>query len=234
MRKRCAERRDVRLHGIVHGGRDLPWHYLLSLTQNAASCRRASRGLRAMGRASAGKPRSRSIAIAQTASACGVRLEFCRMQSLRDTADPKLHTLDINLDESCVRSVSLARNIGVVGVLPKPADLGSALDQRGRPADQCDEGIVRVVLKDEYDIAGTTNVGCLARTTVGNESDVPVILVWAGQHTPHWPRVDTAVLGFGHHPAIPHTCHSLCTGCEQPPYFHTLALAFPPCHLLNL
>ncbi len=94
------------------------------------------------------------------------------MQSLRDTADPKLHTLDINLDESCVRSVSLARNIGVVGVLPKPADLGSALDQRARPADQCDEGIVRVVLKDEYDIAGTTNVGCLARTTVGNESDV--------------------------------------------------------------
>jgi hypothetical protein len=42
---------------------------------------------------------------------------------LRDTADPKLHALDVNLNESRVRPVSRGGKIGVEGVLPKPADL---------------------------------------------------------------------------------------------------------------
>src|SRR5580658_7950780 len=148
------------------------------------------------------------------------------MRSLRDTADPKLHTLDINLDESCVRSVGLAWNKRVVGVLPKPADLGSALDQHARPAHQCDEGMVRLALKDDDDIAGTTDFGCLARTTVSNESDVPVILVWARRQRTHWSRADTAGLGFGRQPAIPHTCDSLCSACEKLACFRIVALVF--------
>ena len=51
-------------------------------------------------------------------------LKFCRPQSEwlgRDTADPKLHALDVNLNESRVRPVSRGGKIGVEGVLPQPA-----------------------------------------------------------------------------------------------------------------
>src|ERR1700681_4728853 len=89
------------------------------------------------------------IAIARTPSASFTPLKFCRQQSERlgrDTADPKLHALEFDLDESCVRPVSLGVKIGVVGVLPELADLGSMLQQFG-PTGQCDESVVRFVLK---------------------------------------------------------------------------------------
>src|SRR5215216_5326157 len=69
---------------------------------------------------------SRRIAIARTPGASFTPLKFCRQQSewlWRDTADPKLHALDVNLNESRVRPVSRGGKIGVEGVLPKPADL---------------------------------------------------------------------------------------------------------------
>src|SRR5258708_10486540 len=139
-------------------------------------------------REATGKPRSRSIAItgAQTPDTSGVPLQHCRMQSerlQRDTANPELHALDVNLNESCGRSVRFVGKIGVVGVLPKLADLGISLDQRG-PAAQLNESIVMVALNDESDLAGTTDVGCLPRTAVGNEVDGPVDPVALGQHTP--------------------------------------------------
>jgi hypothetical protein len=69
---------------------------------------------------------SRRIAIARTPGASFTPLKFCRQQSewlWRDTPDPKLHALDVNLNESRVRPVSRGGKIGVEGVLPKPADL---------------------------------------------------------------------------------------------------------------
>src|SRR5882724_206263 len=135
-------------------------------------------------RKATGKPRSRSIAItgSQTPDASGVPREHCRTQSerlRRDTANPQLHAFDVDLNESCVRAICLVGKIGVEGVLPKPADLGSGLDQRGAAA-QHNENIVLVALKDESDLAGTTHVGCLARTAVGNEADGPVVLFGGG------------------------------------------------------
>jgi hypothetical protein len=69
---------------------------------------------------------SRRIAIARTPGASFIPLKFCRQQSewlWRDTADLKLHALDVNLNESRVRPVSRGGKIDVEGVLPKPADL---------------------------------------------------------------------------------------------------------------
>src|SRR6266478_5746009 len=187
-------------------------------------------------RKATGKPRSRSIAItrSQTPDASGVPREHCRTQSerlRRDTANPQLHAFDVDLNESCVRAVRLVGKIGAVGVLPKPADLGSGLDQRG-PAAQHNESIVLVALKDDSDLAGTTDVGCLARTAVGNEADGPVILFGGGQQTPHWPRIGTAGFGFGHQPAIAHAGDSLCSACEEQAYI--IAPDFRLWHRQNL
>src|SRR3982074_3426148 len=173
-------------------------------------------------RKATGKPRSRSIAItgSQTPDASGVPREHCRTQSerlRRDTANPQLHAFDVDLNESCVRAVRLVGKIGVVGVLPKPAHLGSGPNQHG-PAAQHNESIGLVALKDESDLAGTTDVGCLARTAVGNEADGPVVLFGGRQQTPHWPRVGTAGFGFGHQPAIAHAGDSLCSACEEQAY----------------
>ena len=69
---------------------------------------------------------SRRIAIARAPGTSFTPLKFCRPQSEwlgRDTSDPKLHALDVDLNESCVRPVSRGGKIGVEGVLPKPADL---------------------------------------------------------------------------------------------------------------
>jgi hypothetical protein len=101
-------------------------------------------------------------------AAPGVPLEDRRIQSerlRREAANPKLHALGVDLNESGVRSVLLARKIDVIGVLPAPAYLRCAFAQHGR-ADQCDVGVVGVVLKDDRDLADAPDVGRLARSTV--------------------------------------------------------------------
>src|ERR1700747_2529831 len=160
-----------------------------------------------------GLPGSRSMASSgtQTPVACGIPLEHGRTQSEwlgRNTADPKPHAFDGDLNEGCVRSVRVTAEIDLVGFLPKPADLGRIVKHRG-PADQHDERIFRVLLKDELDVAGTPDVGRLARPTIGNESDRPAVLGGVGQDTPHWSRVSAAGLAFSHQPAIAHACDNL-------------------------
>ena len=71
---------------------------------------------------------------AQTPVACGIPLEHCRTQSERlgrNTADPKPHAFDGDLNEGCVRSVCVTGEIDLVGFLPKPMDLGGILKHRG-------------------------------------------------------------------------------------------------------
>src|ERR1700758_4713945 len=117
------------------------------------------------------------VAIIGKRLASRVPLEYRRTQSKRirrDPANPKLHALHVDIDENGTCSI-LAGNEGVIGVLPTLADLGLALAQRG--LDQCDESIVGVVLTDDRDPTGATQVGCLARTTVGKEPDRPLVLI---------------------------------------------------------
>src|SRR5271154_1627563 len=58
-------------------------------------------------------------------AAAALPLQHRRAQSKRlrrDAANPKLHALDVDLDEDRVGAVGLAREIDVIGVLPSPAD----------------------------------------------------------------------------------------------------------------
>src|SRR5215469_13540711 len=160
-----------------------------------------------------------------------VSLEDCRMQSerlRRDAANPKLHALGLDLNEGGVRSVLLARKIHIIGGLPAPAYLRRAFAQRSRP-DQCNVGVVGVVLKDDRQLASAPDVGRLSRSAIGEEcegSDRPVVLVG----TPHWPRAGAAVLGRGRQPAIARACDGLGRAGEQPAHFDLVALVFHSGH----
>src|SRR5215469_8348224 len=160
-----------------------------------------------------------------------VSLEDCRMQSerlWRDAANPKLHALGLDLNEGGVRSVLLARKIHIIGGLPAPVYLRRALAQRSSP-DQCNVGVVGVVLKDDRHLASAPDVGRLSRSAIGEEceeSDRPVVLVG----TPHWPRAGAAVLGRGRQPAIARACDGLGRAGEQPAHFDLIALVFRSGH----
>src|SRR5882724_10750335 len=126
-----------------------------------------------------------------------VPLEDRRIQSerfRRDATNPTLHALGADLNESSVRSLLLGGKKDVIGALPAAAHLRCVFAQHCRPG-QRDEGVVGIVLKDERDLAGAPDIGRLARATIGDESNRPVVLVGGARQTPHWPRVDAAVLG---------------------------------------
>jgi hypothetical protein len=142
----------------------------------------------------------------------------------RDPANPKLHALHVDIDENGTCSI-LAGNEGVIGVLPTLADLGLALAQRGL-ADQCDESIVGVVLTDDRDPTGATQVGCLARTTVGNEPDRPLVLIGVVQQSPHRPQIGEAILCRGCQPAIAHASDCLGRAGKPAVYLDGIALVF--------
>jgi len=142
----------------------------------------------------------------------------------RDAANPKLHALALDLNEGGVRSVLLARKIHIIGGLPAPAYLRRAFALRSRP-DQCNVGIVGVVVKDDRHLASAPDVGGLSRSAIGEKcegSDRPVVLVG----TPHWPRPGAAVLSRGRQPAIARACDSLGRAGEQLAHFDLIALVF--------
>src|SRR5215472_13991911 len=146
----------------------------------------------------------------------------------RDAANPKLHALGLDLNEGGVRSVLLARKIHIIGGLPAPAYLRRAFAQRCRP-DQCNVGVVGVVLKDGRHLASAPDFGRLSRSAIGEECeepDRPVVLVG----TPHWPRSGAAVLGRGRKPAIARACDGLGRAGEQPAHFDLIALVFRSGH----
>ena len=88
----------------------------------------------------------------------------------RDAANPKLHALGLDLNEGGIRSVLLARKIHIIGGPPAVAYLRRAFAQRSRP-DQCNVGIVGVMLKDDRHLASAPDVGRLSRSANGEECE---------------------------------------------------------------
>src|SRR5215469_4932880 len=117
--------------------------------------------------------------------------------------------------------------IRIIGTPPAPADLGRLLAQRGW-ADQRDEGVVGV-LENDCGLAGAPDLRRLARTTIGDEPDRPVVLVEVARQTTHWAHIRGAGPGRGCQPAVAHTCDRLRRAGEQPAHFYR-ALVFHSRH----
>src|SRR5271169_3868160 len=167
-------------------------------------------------------------ASSQSPAAPGIALEYRRTHSVRlrrDPANPKLHAFNVDLDEDGVRAVLFVGEVGAIGVFPTLADLGLALAQSGL-ADQRDEGVVGIVLKDDRDPAGAAHLGHLARTSVGDEPDRPLVLAGIVHEPTHWPHIGEAVLRRGYQPAIAHALDRLGRTGKQAAHRDGIGLVF--------
>ena len=103
----------------------------------------------------------------------------------RDAADPKLHALNLDLDEDRTPAVCFGRKVDVISGLPTAAGLELVLAKSGS-ASQDDVGEIWLVLKEDRDGAVAPDVSRLVRPAVGEEPDLPFVLARVVQNFAPW------------------------------------------------
>src|SRR5271167_2340171 len=87
----------------------------------------------------------------------------------RHAANPQLHAHSVDDDEYRARPLRPFGKIDVVGGGPALADFALVLNQPGFPGDG-GKGVVRIVLKEDGDLAAAAQRGRLGRGAVGDEA----------------------------------------------------------------